>query len=78
MLIRPRMPTHIPIGTKYVLESRGPFVRRYVEFPNGRKVQLETRIALSCTCAARQQISIVPDESAAVVDSLSPRPRVVA
>jgi hypothetical protein len=35
------MPTHIPIGTKYVLESRGPFIRRYVEFPNGRKVQLK-------------------------------------
>ena len=78
MLIRPRMPTHIPIGTKYVLESRGPFVRRYVEFPNGRKVQLETRIALSCRCAARKQISIVPDESEAMVDALSPRLRVVA
>jgi len=55
-----RLPSRFPVGTKYVLEDRGPFVRRYVEFPNGRKVQLELRKAQTCTCAARHGISIVP------------------
>jgi len=66
-----------PVGTKYVLEGRGLFVRRYIEFPNGRRVQLTTRKALTCTpCtrAAWQQIGITPD----VVDATSLRPRVVA
>lgn len=72
-----RVPARVPPGTKYVLEGRGPFVRRYVEFPNGRRVQLETRKALSCTCAAWQQIGIVPDQSAAAIDTpfMLARPR---
>jgi hypothetical protein len=59
-----RPPTRFPIGSKYVLESLGPSVRRYIELPNGRRVQLATRKAVSCTCAAKQQISIIPDQSA--------------
>ena len=35
-----RLPMHFPLGSKYVLESHGPFVRRYIEFPNGHRVQL--------------------------------------
>jgi len=62
MLGRTRLPARFPIDTKYVLEGRGPFVRRYIEFPNGRRIQLPTRKALSCTCAAGQHISIVPDQ----------------
>jgi len=50
-----RMPKRIPIGTKYVPESRGPFVYRYIEFPNGRRVQLSIRKAVSCNCVARRQ-----------------------
>ena len=66
-----RLPTRFPVGTKYVVEGRGLFVRRYVEFPNGRKVRLETRKALPCTCAELQQISIAPDQSSAMaVDAL--------
>ena len=38
-----RLPTRIPVGTKYILEASGPFLRRYVEFPSGRKVALATR-----------------------------------
>ena len=38
MLSRTRLPEHFPIGTKYVLEGCGPFVRRYIEFPNGRRI----------------------------------------
>jgi hypothetical protein len=57
-----RLPARFPIGTKYVLESRGPVVRRYVEFPGGQRINLEFRKALTCTCAATQQAaSIVPD-----------------
>ena len=73
----PSLPARVPVGTKYVLEGRGSFVRRYIEFPNGRKVQLATRKASSCTCVARQRISIVPDRSAAVIDAPSLRPRLV-
>ncbi len=47
-----RLPARCPVGTKYVLEGCGPFVHRYVEFPNGRKVQLEMREAQTCICAA--------------------------
>jgi hypothetical protein len=61
-----RLPASFPVGAKYVLEGRGLFVERYIEFPNGRIVQLARRKALSCTCAARQQISIVPAETVAV------------
>jgi hypothetical protein len=62
MLGRTRLPARFPIDTKYVLEGCGPFVRRYIEFPNGRRIQLATRKALSCTCVARQHISIIPDQ----------------
>ena len=78
MLSRPRLPARFPIGTKYVLEGSGRFVRRYIEFPNSRRVQLAMRKALSCTCVASQPIGIVPDQSAAVIDAPSLRPRVLA
>ena len=48
MLNRTRLPERLPIGTKYVLEGSGRFVRRYIEFPNGRRIQLANRKALSC------------------------------
>jgi hypothetical protein len=66
-----------PVGTKYVLESRGPFVRRYVEFPNGSRIQLPTRKALTCTCAERQT-SIVPEHNADAFDDQALRRRIVA
>jgi hypothetical protein len=43
----PRLPARFPVGTKYVIEGRGLFVRRYIELPNGRRVQLARRKALS-------------------------------
>jgi hypothetical protein len=48
-----RLPGRFPANTKYVLESYGPVVRRYLEFPDGRKVELEPRKALTCHCAGR-------------------------
>jgi len=53
-----RLPTRFPPGAKYVLESRGPMVHRYVELPDGRRVVLPTREALTCCCAA--EASLVP------------------
>jgi hypothetical protein len=68
-----RPPMRFPVGTKYILEGRGPFVRRYVEFPDGRTVQLATRKALSCKRTAKQRISLVPDQSAAAISAPSLR-----
>lgn len=52
-----RLPTRFPEGTKYVLESVGGMVRRFVEFPDGRKIALPARKAMTC-CA--EEVSIVP------------------
>ena len=52
-----RLPTRLPAGTKYVLESRGAWVHRYVELPDGRRVKLKARKAQTC-CAA--DVSLVP------------------
>ena len=46
-----RLPSRLPEGSKYVLESRGTWVRRYVEFPDGRRVALRARKALPCSAA---------------------------
>jgi hypothetical protein len=42
------LPERFPVGTKYVVESRGSVVSRYLEFPNGRRVILAQRKALPC------------------------------
>ena len=42
----PRLPKRFPVGTKYILESYGSFVRRYIEYPSRRRIELETRKAL--------------------------------
>jgi hypothetical protein len=43
------LPTRFPVGSKYVVESWGPIVRRYVDFPDGRRVRLSDRMALACS-----------------------------
>jgi hypothetical protein len=55
-----RLPTRFPEGTKYVLEGRAGVVRRFVEFPDGRRIVLRDRKAVSCVCAELQDVSIVP------------------
>jgi hypothetical protein len=55
-----RLPKRLPEGTKYVVESCGPFVRRFVELPNGNRIPLPSRKALTCTCADQDAVSIVP------------------
>jgi hypothetical protein len=42
------LPKRFPVGTKYVVESCGPVVLRYVELPDGNRVILAKRKALSC------------------------------
>ena len=64
-----RLPKCLPEGTKYVVESAGQFVRRFVELPNGRKIPLPTRKAQPCACAER--ISIVPEQAAEATKSLA-------
>jgi hypothetical protein len=56
-----RLPSRFPVGTKYVLESRGGLVHRYVEYPDGRKLELSAREPATCNCLALQELSIVPD-----------------
>lgn len=52
-----RLPTRYPEGTKYVLENVGGTIRRFVEFPDGRKIVLRPRKAVAC-CS--DEISLVP------------------
>jgi len=61
--VRPksRLPGRLPVGTKYVVESAGALVRRFVELPNGKKISLPTRKALPCKCG--ESVSIVPDQT---------------
>ena len=64
-----RLPKRLPKGTKYVVESAGQFVRRFVELPNGRKIPLSTRKAQPSACGER--ISIVPEHAADATESLA-------
>ncbi len=34
----------IRVGTKFIVESCGRIVRRYIEFPDGRRVRLSNRM----------------------------------
>lgn len=54
-----RLPVRFPDGARYVLESDGGMVRRYVVFPDGRRVTLARRKAAVCR-PELQDISIVP------------------
>jgi hypothetical protein len=54
-----RLPTRFPDGAKYVLESDGGMVRRFVEFPDGRRVALPARKAVAC-CPEVTEVSLVP------------------
>lgn len=54
-----RLPVRFPDGSRYVLESDGAMVRRYVEFPDGRRVSLARRKAHVC-CSELHDVSIVP------------------
>ena len=41
-----RLPSRFPIGTRFVIEGHGGRIRlRYLEFPDGRKVDLPVDLA---------------------------------
>ena len=41
-----RLPSRFPIGTRYVIEGRGGRIQlRYLEFPDGRRVELPAELA---------------------------------
>ena len=65
----PSLSDRFPLGTKYVLERHGPRVKRYVEYPNGRRVWLPCRQALTCSCLEFQQIGIVPNAEPDATDT---------
>lgn len=72
-----RLPANFPQGSKYVLESRGLIVHRYIELPDGRRLTLPVRKALTCCCAA--EASLVPRLSSEKQAQTKPaRPRVSA
>jgi hypothetical protein len=40
------LPSRFPVGTRYVIEGRGGHIHlRYIEFPNGHKVDLPADLA---------------------------------
>ena len=50
---RNKLPIRLPVGAKYVLESRGKMqgsilVNRYVELPDGRRIELAARMVPTC------------------------------
>jgi hypothetical protein len=63
-----RLPLRYPDGAKYILESHGLFVRRFVEFPDGRRTELDPRKAQTCRRRAEPDIADAakrPDPAAA-------------
>ena len=58
------LPDRFPDNAKYVLEARGPFVRRYIEFPDGQIIELEPRRALTCRCLALRALTSAPKKPA--------------
>jgi hypothetical protein len=41
-----RLPKQFPVGTRYVIEGRGGHIQsRYLEFPDGRHVELPAQLA---------------------------------
>jgi hypothetical protein len=55
----PRLPARFPAGTKYVLEARGPWVDRFIEYPDGRRMELNPRKAATCDCAEQTLVPTV-------------------
>jgi len=72
-----RLPKDFPPGTKYVLESYGSFVERYIEFPGGRRIRLPPRKASTCGCVGRQT-TLVPKPTETVRDAPTFRPHILA
>ena len=51
-----RLPERFPLGSTYVVEARGSvqgltLMHRYVQLPDGRRVELAARLVRPCQCA---------------------------
>ncbi len=52
-----RLPSRFPVGTRYVIEGRGGRISlRYLEFPDGRKVDLPSDLAARTKSRARARL----------------------
>ena len=52
-----RLPTRFPVGTRYVIEGRGGLISlRYLEFPDGRKVDLPSDMAARSRSRPRSRV----------------------
>ena len=50
------LPSRFPVGTRYVIEGRGGLISlRYLEFPDGRKVDLPSDLAGRTRSRARSR-----------------------
>jgi hypothetical protein len=52
-----QLPSHLPTGSKYVIESHGRIkgsilMHRYVELPDGHRVELAPRLVPICRTAS--------------------------
>jgi hypothetical protein len=51
-----RLPARFPVGTRYVIERRAGLISlRYLEFPDGRKVDLPSDLAPRAAANARRR-----------------------
>ena len=51
-----RLPSRFPVGTRYVIEGQdGRIHLQYLEFPDGRQIQLQTDRAASRPAMRRRQ-----------------------
>jgi hypothetical protein len=57
-----RVRNEYPDRTKYIVEAHGDIVKRYVEYPNGCRVELSNRKSHRCSLADTVA-SIVPDQA---------------
>jgi len=71
-----RLPSRLPAGSKYILESRGTMkglmlVNRYVELPDGRRIELDSRLVPTCETGSDKakvkspSLTSIPDEALA-------------
>jgi len=59
------LPMRFPLGSKYVVEARGLVIARYLEFPDGRRINLPMRKLLPRGCGGNET-SVVPEQHDAV------------
>jgi hypothetical protein len=68
-----RLPTKFPVGTRYVIEGRGGLISlRYLEFPDGRKVDLPSDLATRSRSRARGRTHRVSPQKPGPKKILSP------